>query len=66
MLQVSVHQGLVHPNIVNYLTSKITTDAVFIFMELANGGELFDRIGRGLEFLDFLLLRILLRSADSC
>ena len=42
---MTVHQSLDHPNIVHYITSKMTAEAVYIFLELAHGGELFDRIG---------------------
>ena len=40
-----MHQTFEHPNVIQYITSKMTADAVYIFMELAHGGELFDRIG---------------------
>ncbi len=43
--EAAVHQMMDHPNIIHYLCSKIFAESIVILMELAAGGELFDRIG---------------------
>ena len=42
--EITIQSLLSHPNIIQLITSKTSPEAIFIFLELAPGGELFDRI----------------------
>lgn len=43
--EVVLHKMASHPNIVRWLHQDQQPEAAFLLMELARGGELFDRIG---------------------
>ena len=45
--EATIHQMMDHPNLVRYFYSKVFNDSIIMLMELATGGELFDRIGIG-------------------
>ena len=49
--EICVHKLLKHHNIVQCYGSRIEAGAQFIFLEYLSGGELFDRIGKVLQFL---------------
>lgn len=43
--EIIIHKDLSHPNIIGYYGQRQNDTSVYIFLEYASGGELFDRIG---------------------
>ncbi|KAF9952285.1 hypothetical protein BGZ65_005377, partial [Modicella reniformis] len=42
--ELTIHRGLQHPNISRFLESKERSECLYIFVEYAAAGELFDKI----------------------
>ena len=53
-MKIVIHRSLKHPHVVALLDVLEDDQSVYIVMEYASGGELFDKIG-----LHFPLLRII-------
>ncbi|KAF9285219.1 Chk1 protein kinase [Mortierella alpina] len=49
--ELTIHRGLQHPNISRFLESKEESECIYIFVEYAAAGELFDKIepDRGIQ-----------------
>lgn len=43
--EVMIHSMLVNPNVIRYYGNRQDSNYIYIFLEYAEGGELFDRIG---------------------
>jgi serine/threonine-protein kinase Chk1 len=43
--ELTIHRGLQHRNISKFLESKEEPECIYIFVEYAAAGELFDKIG---------------------
>ncbi|KAF9574374.1 Chk1 protein kinase [Mortierella alpina] len=55
--ELTIHRGLQHPNISRFLESKEESECIYIFVEYAAAGELFDKIGT-LKISDFGLATV--------
>lgn len=44
--ELTIHRGLQHVNISKFLLSREETECLYIFVEYAAAGELFDKIGK--------------------